>query len=220
MLDSADTQELLAERDGEWNVNTNPQLYFNRVEKAMKGLTRCGITLYLNEQRDMALYYLKVASEFDAACREWEAKPTANKTWQNIKTFISVEYAKENKQNKLTAKHFKANMMEEQAEATEELIATLTEMHSHQIETFIESTTNAMKEMIFLIKENENPTNSNKTTNEERKKKREENQKRYNNAPVCKNCGKKYPLQAEEECWELEKNKASCPSMWKSTKST
>ncbi len=84
----------------------------------MKGLTRCGITLDLNEQRDMVLYYLKAAGEFDAACHEWEAKPTANETWQNIKTFISAEYAKENTQNKLTAKHYKANMMEEQAEAT------------------------------------------------------------------------------------------------------
>jgi hypothetical protein len=125
----------------------------------------------------MVLYYLKAAGEFDAACREWEAKPAANKTWQNIKTFISAKYAKENKQNKLTAKHFKANMMEEQAEATEELIATLMETHSHQIETFIKSTTNVMKEMMLLIKENKNPTNSNKMTNEERKKKREKIEK-------------------------------------------
>ena len=111
-------------------------------------------------------------------------------------------------------------MIEEQAEATEELIATLTEMHSQQIEMLIKSTTNAMKEMMLLIKENKNPTNSNKTTNEERKKKREENQKRYSNAPICKNCKKKHPLKAKDECWELEKNKASHPSTWKSTKST
>jgi hypothetical protein len=32
-----------------------------------------------------------------------------------------------NKQNKLTAKHYRINKMEEQMEATEELIATLTE---------------------------------------------------------------------------------------------
>ena len=32
--------------------------------------------------------------------------------WQNIKTFISAEYAKENKQNNLTAKNFKANMID------------------------------------------------------------------------------------------------------------
>ncbi len=100
---------------------------------------------------------MKAAGEFDAACCEWEAKPAANKTWQNIKTFISAEYAKENKQNKLTAKSFKANMMEEQAEATEELIVTLTEMHSHQIETLIKSTTDSMKEMVLLIKENKIP---------------------------------------------------------------
>ncbi len=88
MLDFADTNELLTERDRDWNINKNSQLYFNRVEKAMKGLTRCGIPSDLNEHRDMALYYLKAASEFVAACHEWEAKPTANKSWQNIKTFI------------------------------------------------------------------------------------------------------------------------------------
>jgi hypothetical protein len=49
MLDFADMKELLADRDGEWNVNKNQQPYFNRVEKAMKGLTRCGITSDLNE---------------------------------------------------------------------------------------------------------------------------------------------------------------------------
>jgi hypothetical protein len=133
-IDFADMKELLAERDGEWNVNENPQVYFNRVKKAMKGITSYKIMSDLNEPRDTVLYYLKAASEFDAACREWEAKSAANKTWQNIKTFISAKYAKENKQNKLTAKHFKANMIEEQAEATEELIATLTETHSCQIE--------------------------------------------------------------------------------------
>jgi hypothetical protein len=84
-------------------------------------------------------------------------------------------------------------MMEEQAEATEELIATLMETHSCQIELLSKSTTNSMKEIMLLIKENKNHTNSNKTMNEERKKKRQENQKRYNNAPICKNCGKKHP---------------------------
>ena len=78
--------------------------------------------------------------------------PAGQKTWQNIKTFISAEYAKENKQNKLTAKNFKANMIEEQAEATEELIAALTKKHTQQMETLIKSTTEAMKEMMSLIK--------------------------------------------------------------------
>ncbi len=51
-LDFADTKTLLAERDTEWNVSKVPQLYFNRVEKAMQGLTRAGITSDLNERRD------------------------------------------------------------------------------------------------------------------------------------------------------------------------
>ena len=220
-LDFADTKTLLSERDTEWDISENPQVYFNRVEKAVKALTRAGITSDMNERRDMALYYLKATGEFDAAVREWENKAAADKTWANIKTFIATEYARENKQNKLTAKQFKANLIEEQAEATEELIATLTENHTRQMETLIKSTTDAMKEMMQLIKSNgSTPTNPTNTTNEEKKKKREEKRKKYNEAPICTHCGKKHPSKKEEDCWELEKNKASRPANWKSSKST
>jgi hypothetical protein len=217
-LDFADTKTLLAERDGEWDASEVPQIYFNRVEKAIQGLTRAGINSDLNERRDMALFYLKATGEFDAAVREWENKPAADKTWQNIKTFISTEYARENKQNKLTAKNFKANMIQEQAEATEELIAALTEKHTEQMETLIKSTTEAMKEMMALIKNDKKETSG--QSNDEKKKKREERRKKYNDAPVCKHCSKKHPAKAEDECWELEKNKDSRPDNWKSAKST
>ena len=217
-LDFADTKTLLAERDGEWDATEVPQIYFNRVEKAIQGLTRAGINSDLNERRDMALYYLKATGEFDAAVREWENKPAADKTWQNIKTFISTEYARENKQNKLTAKNFKANMIQEQAEATEELIAALTEKHTEQMETLIKSTTEAMKEMMALIKNDKKEPSG--QSNDEKKKKREERRKKYNDAPVCKHCNKKHPTKAEDECWELEKNKDSRPANWKSAKST
>jgi hypothetical protein len=219
-LDFADTKTLLAERDGEWDASEVPQLYFNRVEKAIQGLTRAGINSDLNERRDMALYYLKASGEFDAAVREWENKPAVNKTWQNIKTFISTEHAKENKQNKLTAKNFKANMIEEQAEATEELIAALTEKHTQQIESLIKSNTEAMKQMMSLIKNDRKESGDKKQPDEEKKKKREERRQRFNDAPVCKHCGKKHPTKKEDECWELEVNKASRPVNWKSSKST
>ena len=185
-LDFADTKTLLAERDMEWDLSENPQVYFNRVEKAVKALTRADITSDMNERRDMALYYLKASGEFDVAVREWENKPAADKTWINIKTFISTEYACKNKQNKLTAKQFKANLIKEQAEATEELITTLTENHTRQMETLIKSTTDAMKEMMQLIKYNATtPTNPIKLSDEEKKKKRDEKRKKYNKAPVC-----------------------------------
>ena len=219
-LDFADTKTLLAERDGEWDASEVPQLYFYRVEKAIQGLTRAGINSDLNERRDMALYYLKASGEFDAAVREWENKPAVNKTWQNIKTFISTEHAKENKQNKLTAKNFKANMIEEQAEATEELIAALTEKHTQQIESLIKSNTEAMKQMMSLIKNDRKEPGDKKQPDEEKKKKREERRQKFNDAPVCKHCGKKHPTKKEDECWELEVNKASRPVNWKSSKST
>jgi hypothetical protein len=62
-LDFADTKSLLAERDAEWDISKNRQKYFNRVEQAIKALTRAGITSDLNKQRDMALYYLKSPGE-------------------------------------------------------------------------------------------------------------------------------------------------------------
>jgi hypothetical protein len=220
-LDFADTKTLLAERDMEWDLSENPQVYFNRVEKAVKALTRAGITSDMNERRDMALYYLKASGEFDAAVREWENKATADKTWINIKTFIATEYARENKQNKLTAKQFRANLIEDQAEATEELIATLTENHTRQMEALIKSTSDAMKEMMQLVKSNTNTQkNPSKLSDDEKKKKWEERRKKYNEAPICSHCGRKHPNKKEEDCWELEKNKASRPSYWKSKKST
>jgi hypothetical protein len=217
-LDFADTKTLLAERDREWDTSKVPQMYFNRVEKAIQGLTRAGITSNLNEGQDMALYFLKASGEFDSAVREWDQRPAGKKTWQNIKSFISTEYAKEYKQNKLTAKKIKANMIKEQAKASEELIAALTKNHMRQMETRIKSTTNTMKEMMSLIKnEQKAPKNQ---SNDENKKKQEERCKKYNDAPICKHCQKKHLAKAEDKCWEQEKNKNSRPSNWKSAKST
>jgi hypothetical protein len=168
----------------------------------------------------MALFYFKATSEFDAAIHEWEAKPAADKTWVNIKNFISTEYAKKNKQNKLTAKQFKASSIKEQAEATEELINALPENHTRQMETLIRSMTETMKEMMTLVKtDNKNPTNANNGTNE-KKTNRQERLKRFRDAPVCKHCNRKYPNESESECWELESNTSSRPTNWKSNKST
>jgi hypothetical protein len=60
-------------------------------------------------------------------------------------------------------------MIKEQAEATEELIAALTKNHMHQMETLIKSTTDAMKEMMSLIKNEQKAPNI--QSNDEKKKK-------------------------------------------------
>jgi hypothetical protein len=179
----------------------------------MKGLTCAGINSDLNKRCNMALYFLKTSSKFDTSVRKWENKPPAQETWANIKTFILTKYAHKNKQNKLITKQFKANILEEQAEATGELIATLTENHTHQMETLMKSTTDAMKEMMSLIKSKSKAPN--KTTNNEKKKKCKEKHKKYNGAPICKHCGRKHPSKPENECWELEKNQVFHPANWK-----
>jgi hypothetical protein len=85
-------------------------------------------------------------------------------------------------------KQFKANSIKEQAEATEEVINTLTENHMRQMETLIRSITETMKEMMTLVKtDNKNPTNTNNGTNE-KKINRQESRKRFRDAPVCKHC--------------------------------
>jgi hypothetical protein len=168
----------------------------------------------------MALFYLKTTGEFNAAIRKWEAKPEADKTWANIKSFISMEYANENKQNKLTAHQFKVNAIDEQVEATEELIHALTENHKQQMEALICSTTEAMKEMMALVKENNKDTNNGNNEAKEKKTKCQEKQKKYRDAPVCKHCNRKHPNQQESECWELKSNANSRPTWWKSNKST
>jgi hypothetical protein len=141
------------------------------------------------------------------------------KTGANIKGFILAEYAKENKRNKLTACQLKANAIEEQAEATKELINALTEKNTSQMEALIRSTTEAMKEMMALVIMEKGTNNDSKALRNE-KKKREEKPQKYNAAPTCKHCGKKHPSNADDECWELEKNAASHPANWKSSKST
>jgi hypothetical protein len=110
--------------------------------------------------------------------------------------------------------------MEEQAEATEELINALTKNHTHQLEALIHSKTEAMKEMMTLVKtDNKNPTNANNGTNE-KKTNRQERLKKYRDAPICKYCNRKHPNKLESKCWELESNASSHPTYWKSNKST
>jgi hypothetical protein len=213
-----DTKKLISEQDSEWDTNEVHQVYFNWVKKAIKQLERAGIQSNLNERRDTALYFLKASGEYDAEVREWEAKPETDKTWVNIKIFISTKHTKENKQNKLTAKQLKANPIKEQAKATKKLIENLTKAHAKQMEILIKLTTDAMKEMMNLMKTAvNNPANAN---NEEKKHTRKEKQRRYKNTPVCKHCNRKHPSKPKSKCWKLETNASSRPSYWKSSKST
>jgi hypothetical protein len=84
------------------------------------------------------------------------------------------------------------------------------------MEALIKSTTDAMKEMMQLIKsKSKTQQNPSKTLDKEKKKKQDDKRKKYNEAPDCNHCSKKHQLKKEDKCWELEKNKASRPHNWK-----
>jgi hypothetical protein len=93
----------------------------------------------------------------------------------NIKVFICTKHAQENKQNKLTMKQFRIDVMEEQVKAMEELIASLTKNHTNLIEILIKSNNYAMKEMLALLKcKTKNSGNHTNATNKTKKKKHDE----------------------------------------------
>ncbi len=51
-----------------------------------------------------ALKSFKDAGDFDAAIREWEARPVAMQTYANLKVVMCVEFSKLNWQDSTTAR--------------------------------------------------------------------------------------------------------------------
>ena len=121
------------------------------------------------------------------------------------------------------------NVVEEMAQAMEELVAELTKKHTKQIESLIKSNNDAMQKLTAAILANK-PTNNAATTAahptssgeaaakavakkaawEEKKKK----------ATMCPHCDRVHPNRAHEQCWELPANAAKRPEGWTSVKST
>jgi hypothetical protein len=85
-----------------------------------------------------SLKSFKDAGDFNAPLREWEARPAAVQTYANLKVLMCAEYSKLNRQDSTTARatgHATVNnVVEEMAQATEELVAELTEKHTKQID--------------------------------------------------------------------------------------
>jgi hypothetical protein len=85
------------------------------------------------------------------------------------------------------------------------------------METLIKSTTEAMKEMMVLVKSENKPSENKPLPNNNdmliggRKKRNEERHKMYSNAPICKHCNRKHPAKKEEECGM--RSKCSIPSI-------
>ena len=186
-----------------------------------------------------ALKNFKDAGDFDAAIREWEARPAALQTYANLKTVMCMEFSKLNRQDSTTARatgHASANnIMEEMAQATEELIAELTEKQSRQVETLIKANNEAIEKLTAAIKasnQGSNSSNQGKSSGSTatagdkpgwlRRKEaaREKWKAKKDNATTCPHCDRKHPNRTHDQCWELPANADKRPANWTSVKST
>jgi hypothetical protein len=204
-----------------------------------------GSLLYvLKTRQDIAYAVQRLASrsqfhtkkDFDAAIREWEAKPAAMQTYANLKVVMCAEFSKLHRQDSTTARasgHASVNnVVEEMAQATEELVAELTERHSKQVEALIKANSEAMEKLTSAILANK-PTatgatvhnaNHNNATNSAataaRAAKAAAWAEKKKTATTCPHCNKVHPNRTHDLCWELPANAAKRPANWTSAKST
>jgi hypothetical protein len=180
------------------------------------------------EERSMivkALKSFKDAGDIDAAICEWEARLVATQTYANLKVVMCVEFSKLNRQDATTARmtgHASVNnVVEEMAQATEELLAKLTEWHTKQVESLIKSNSKAIKKLTAAIlaqKPAVTGTAAGKPTSKAAKVAVWAEKKRT--ATTCPHCNLKHPNRTHDQCWELPANATKRPADWKSVKST
>ncbi len=102
-----------------------------------------------------ALVSFKNAGNYDAATHEWEARLAATQTYANLKVVMCTEYSKINRQDSTTARAtihaLVNNVVEEMAQATEELVVELTKKHTKQVETLIKANNKAIEKLTKAI---------------------------------------------------------------------
>jgi hypothetical protein len=231
-MDFVDITALLAECDVPWNAAEVPTKYFNRIEKARRQLARANVQVDERAMMAKSLKSFKDAGDFDAPLREWEARPAAVQTYANLKILMCAEYSKLNRQDSTTARatgHAANNVVEEMAQATEELVAELTERHTKQIEALIKSNNDAMQKLTAAILANKpannaatpavNPASGGEAAAKAAAKKAAWEEKKKK-ATLCPHCDRVHPNRTHEQCWELPANASKRPEGWKSVKST
>ncbi len=232
-LDFVDISTLIAERDGPWSVAEVPTAFFTCVEKAIKQLEQVNIQSDQIASMNIPLAHFCKCGKFNPAVREWEARPIAFQTWDNLKIMMSIEYAKAKRQDTTTAAaagYGSANaMIDDYVMVTEELVANLTKEQNKkmdatakQLEVLVASIT-AMTAAFKGAKATPKTTPATNAAaattaapaaNANRKAKQEAYQQRLLNAVTCTHCGRKHPSISEDKCWELPANAANRPSGW------
>ena len=117
------------------------------------------------------------------------------------------------------------NIVEEMAQATEELVAELTERHSKQVEALIKSNSEAMEKLTAAILTNKPTATATAAGNTASKAaaasaKAAKWAEKKKNATTCPHCDRIHPNRTHDQCWKLPANAAKRPANWKSVKST
>ena len=224
-MDYFDITALLAECDQPWSAAEVPEKYFNRMDEARRQLARSQVQVDERAMVAKALKSFKDAGDYDAPIREWEARPAAMQTYANLRTLMNTEFTKLNRQDATTARatgHASVNnIVEEMAQATEELVAELSERQGKQVESMMKSTTDALEKLTAAILANKPAgTTGAATSGNNKAAKAAAWAEKKRTATVCPHCDRKHPNRTHEQCWELPANAAKRAADWKSVRST
>jgi hypothetical protein len=224
-MDFVNITAFLAECNTPWNAAEVPTKYFNWTEKAQRQLVRAIIQIDEQAMMVKVLKSFKDAGNFDAAIREWEARPVATQTYANLKVVMCAEFSKLNRQDTTTARatgHASVNnVVEEMAQATEEQVAELIKRHTKQVELLIKSNSEAIEKLTAAIlaqKPAATGTAAGKPTSKAAKAAAWAEKKRT--ATTCPHCNLKHPNRTHDQCWVLPANTAKRTADWKYVKST
>lgn len=217
-LDYMDVSDLIAELTKPWEVSEHPATKFARDDKYERQLIKAGLPNQQALRLSLAQASFKATGEYDTQLREFDARPAVDRTFANFRTFIITEYAKRSK-GRSTAKSVgfgiansaltKAPTAEEQAEETAwaiaELANALTSSQKKDFEQLTSMFGQLMQKLDKTPNPNPNPTNPRNGT-----------QGGGGKPPrvPCVHCGCKHG-RPDDQCWELEANKASRPATWK-----
>jgi hypothetical protein len=195
----------------------------------MKQLAKANINWDRQAMMNKALKSFKDVGSYKPAIREWEARPVATQTWDNLKILMCTEYAKAHRQDgisaRATAYASAHNVMEEYAAATEELIENLTKQHTKQLEALIKANNDNMAKLMDMLSKAKMTARPSAATLVKTKAERDTEKykawvEKRRNATKCKHCDKFHPNHTKAQCWELEENAAKWPANWKSAKSS
>jgi hypothetical protein len=126
LLDAVDLATNNDRMKEKWIATTPITKLYKQIESAMD-VAEIGNAPFTAEQVINTAYLLVFATgQYDDACKEWNRKPTANKTWATFKTHFNKAYKEHRSLQRLqksngTGVHFGANMVEEVPPAVDPL---------------------------------------------------------------------------------------------------